>query len=398
MKKKSGLPMISLLFLAFFIGVFQSLLVYTGYLEKFTNSIKVVPFYLYPIILILSFYITLIIHELAHLVAFKIQGVKIRALYLTMFVFYKKQNHIRFTIRPKLWVLFGGLVVPDIEQVHDEESFFKLRKKFSIALIAAPIATIIFGLLIIIIFIMMILFSYNFDLIGVTFIFTLFSLLWSFLYYMTFNLHTESLYGDFVAYRNIKSDDLFALSQMIQYTMFSSSDDVKTNDFLFDKIKQTLNQTTLNYHLFCQMLIISYIHGILYEEKTIDETLHSNLIKYAKTIPIRDEHALMVAYELVLYFYKTVNLEEAYTLLDRISKIKSKKIDVKISQYLQKKTEHQLNLYNHLAFLSNDENIYIGQMWIFEPIINPYEIARETHQVLPYVEFSCKIDPYQNEK
>jgi hypothetical protein len=392
MGHKSSYRIVCLLFFAFFLGVMHSFLVYTGYLEKFILGARMIPFYYYPLFLIGTFYITLSVHELGHLFSFKIQGVKIRALYLTMFVFYKKHSKWHFTIRPKLWVLFGGLVVPDIQSIHDETAFINLRRKFSVALMSAPISTILFALVTLILFILSVFELNSLVFIGFMFIFALFTILWSLLYYMTFNLHTQSLYGDFVAYRLIKEDDLFALSQITQYTMFSSAIDQKTSEFLFDKINMTLNATQLNYSLFCQMLIINYIHGILYENRMIDKNLHTKLIKYAKTIPIRDEHSLSTAYELCAYLYKLHLVEDAYVLFDRIEKSKSKKIDQKISFYLLKKIEHQLGMFNHLEYLSKKEHIHIGQMWIFEPLIDPYEIEKETHIVLPYIEYSCKVD------
>jgi hypothetical protein len=389
---------ICLLFFAFFLGVVHSFLVYTGFLEKFILGSKMIPFYYYPLFLIGTFYITLTIHELGHLISFKIQGVHIRALYLTMFVFYKKQQKWRFLIRPKLWVLFGGLVVPDIGLIHDDESYIKLRKQFSIALICAPFATIFFAIVTFVFLLLSVFVFQSSILIGFMFVFTVFTLIWSLLYYMTFNLHTQSLYGDFVAYRLIKEDDLFALSQMTQYTMFSSLDDPKTSDFLFEKMISTLNKTPLNYSLFCQMLIINYIHGIIYDNRKINEALHTKLLKYAKTIPIRDEHALSIAYELCSYFYKNLHVEDAYLLFEKIGKTKTKKIDSKIDQYLLKKAEHQLGMIDHSNYLLNHKNIYIGQMWIFEPLIDPYAIEKETHIILPYVEFSCKVDLNQIEE
>src|SRR5690554_1605505 len=155
---------------------------------------------------LLVFYITLIFHELGHFIAFKVQKIKLRALYITIFVFYKTKEGWRFTIKPKLWVLFGGLVVPDLELIEDDKTYHEIAKKFAISLITAPIVTISLLGFTIIMFILTVIFSTNSLWIGTISIMTFYVILLSALYIYTFKLSNQNFYGDFVAYKKMKDD------------------------------------------------------------------------------------------------------------------------------------------------------------------------------------------------
>jgi len=378
--------------IAFIIGYFHSQLIYLGIMEKWGFAVREVPFYAYFLLLILSFYITLIMHEMAHFLAFLFLGIRLRALYLTMFVFVKINHRWTFKIKPKLWVLFGGLVVPDLPKIHNLKEYENIRKIFRKSLIAAPMATISFAIFIVFLASFNILFGANTVWIGYLFIYSIFNTIWSIVYYLTFGLHTETLYGDFVAYKNMKKDDGFALSQIVQYQMFSSIEDLKTDRYLLSMLEEKIKETQLNFSLFHQMLTIQYLEGLLILERKASHEIIDKIHHYSKRMPIRDEHSLILAHQIVLFFYQHREIEKAYEMLANIDKkTKHSKMLEKMRMYYHNKTEHVTHINDHQTFLEDDENIYIGQMWIFDAIIDPYMNERQSHKKLPYHPWVCPV-------
>lgn len=241
------------LLFAFFVGVIYSLLVYQGIWSKWGSGLKTVPFYMYIVWLLLTFYTSLTIHELGHLISFVVQGVKIRALYLTIFIFYKTEKGWRFRVNWKLWVLLGGLVVPDLGVIDRDEAFQKMKKKFSIALITAPIVTIVLWALVFTIFILTLILSSNLAFIGAMTVITLYLTLLTLLYVHTFRLSNPLFYGDFVAYKKMKEDPVFQTAQIAQYTIFSLEPSKETDQYFFYQAEALIKKTSMHRN----MLIIT---------------------------------------------------------------------------------------------------------------------------------------------
>ena len=144
--------------IVFLIGCIYTILIYNGIWFKLTSGLKSLSLIGYLLWFIFAFYFTLTLHELGHFLAFYFQKVKLRAIYLTIFVFYKNEKGWHFTIKPKLWILFGGLVVPDLGEIRNEEEYKSLSSKFSKSLIAAPIVTISLLVITLITFVLLMLF------------------------------------------------------------------------------------------------------------------------------------------------------------------------------------------------------------------------------------------------
>lgn len=390
-----------ILLIAFVIGYVYIALVYNGIWFKFTEGLSELKFIHYPFMLILTFYVTLTVHELAHFLAFRFQGISLRALYLTVFVFFKDKSGWHFTIKPKLWVLGGGLVVPDLPNIHNDDIYESIKTKFAKTLIAAPITTIVFLAMVILTFGLSLIYSTSSIWIGFYAIFTLFTILLSSLYIYTFKLSTQAFYGDFVAYRKMKTDDTFALAQIMQYAMFAIDSHDSRDRYFFDKSKEMLKGLNLSSNVFHVMLLTHYIDHVIRLHQDIDLVLHEKIKEYAKRPSLKDEHSVMLAYELCAYFYMLKDVERAYTLFHDIQKRVSLKLDLKMRDYLKKRTMHIIHIEDQEAFLLNQENIYIGNSWIFEAISDPFELLEEQHQKLPFVEYKTDvvlIEPEINEQ
>ncbi len=385
-------PLLYFLIASFFIGVFFTLLVYVGVWKQLVLGLSTVRWWMWPIYLVLTFYVTLTLHELGHFIAFAVQKVKLRAIYLTMFVFYKTQRGWKFRIMPKLWVLFGGLVVPDLDLIDNDEAYESIANKFAKSLIAAPIVTICFMILTNILFISSLIWSNQYGWIGFISVFNMFTTMLSVLYIYTFKLHTQSIYGDFVAYKKIKEDPLFRYIQLSQYVGFRLDQDHTFSVFLWEKSKTLLNERKMKTDIFHATLLMNYIEGVIYESQPIDEKIDLMIQKLPVTNYLRSEHGLMMAYDIVIYLYFNHHVEKAYHLLDKIEKRQSNKINEKQRIYLNKKAKHVTHIAYNDAFLSNKDNFPTEQSWIFEPILDYYKNMEILHKKLPFHIYECLVD------
>lgn len=385
-------PLLSFLITSFFIGVFFTLLVYVGIWKQLVLGLSTVHWWMWPIYLVIAFYVTLTLHELGHFIAFAVQKVKLRAIYLTMFVFYKTHKGWRFKIMPKLWVLFGGLVVPDLDLIEDEETYKSISNKFAISLIAAPIVTISFMIITNILFISSLIWSNQYGWIGFISVFNMFTTMLSILYIYTFKLHTQSIFGDFVAYKKIKEDPLFRYIQLSQYVGFRLDQDHTFSEFLWNKSKTLLLENKMKTDIFHSTLLMNYIEGVIYESQPMDEKIDLMIQKLPITNYLRSEHGLMMAYDIVIYLYFNHHVEKAYQLLDKIEKRQNNKINEKQRVYLNKKVKHVTHIAYNDAFLSNKENFPTEQSWIFEPILDYYKHMEVLHKKLPFHIYECPVD------
>ena len=375
----------------FFIGFLFTYLVYIGLWTRLMDGFRSIPIWLYILWLPVVFYVTLTMHELGHLIAFRIQGVKIRALYLTIFVFYKNDKGWHFTIKPKLWVLFGGMVIPDLPQIKSDEDMDHITHVFARSLIAAPYVTISVMILSVMSFLLVWIFGSGSFCFGLLTIFMMYTVLLSSLYIYTFKLNTKHLYGDFVAYKKIKEDPLFRFAEIYQYQSFSL--DVDDNvTYLYEHAKRLIeSQDKLKHHLFMIMTLMAYLEGVMHHELSPSTIIDEKL----STLPVRSlastEEGLTLLYMLAEYHYHQQRVDIAYAFVEKAQKHAGKKLPELLKNYLYKRTEHVLHIAYHDAFLSLDENLYIGQAWLFEAIEDPYDILRKTHEQLPFQVYVCDI-------
>ncbi len=376
---------------AFLLGYLFSFVMYQGYWYLVFDGLKMIPWYAWILGFILIFFFTLLIHELGHLIAFLVQGVKIRALYLFIFVFYRSLKGWRFKIQPKLWYLIGGFVVPDLPIIDDESTYQKLVIKFSKALITAPIVTIVFMILMDLMFLISTYLKASSSFLGWLFMGALFTTLISLVYMKTFSLSNKSFYGDFVAYRKIKQDLVFQVIQIVQYQQFSLADNMTTHPFLYQKLCQIIEQTELNTSLFHQILLMQYVEYTIYEHMPYAESITEKLDKYPKNHLYRTLEGLSLLYDYAAYQYSLGHVGKAYQTIDMIAKKANQKIDQKQRNYLDLKFRHILHLSYHEEEL-DQEHIALGKEELFEAILDLHKLQKESHQPLPFQEWWCEVN------
>ncbi|MFA6801368.1 MAG: site-2 protease family protein [Acholeplasmataceae bacterium] len=380
-----------LFLITFMAGFFYTALEYLNLWNPISDGFKMLPWWSYILIFIVTFYVTLTVHEMTHFISFKLKGIKLRAIYLTVFVFYKTQTGWKFMINPKLWVLFGGLVVPDLDFIDSDEKYDKTVDAFAVSLLSAPLATIIFALTALIGFVITLLFATNPLFLTIFFIFTILTTLISLVYIKSFSLSTQNIFGDFVAYKKVKIDPIFQLAQFIQYQKFSLNND-RFNPYLFDKVVNQLGkkQKVSNQLLFLNLLI-NYFEGVNYYNQAVDQDVDL-LIKTMSARNLRkDEMGLMVAYELAIYKYHTGDVDKSYEIYKQIQKIKYHQIDEKLMTYQLKRFEHITHLAYHDDFLNDKAHMYVDHLWLFDRIINPFSEIEVMHKKQKMQLYACKV-------
>ncbi|HAX03520.1 MAG: hypothetical protein A2Y45_10290 [Tenericutes bacterium GWC2_34_14] len=386
-----------ILILPFLIGFLYSFLVTWGYWKTFRDGLSEVSLFFYPLSFFITFFITLTIHELGHLITFVIQGVKIRALYLHMLIFIKTDKGWTIKFKPKLWALMGGFVIPDLGEMKDDESYQKNLVAFRKSLIVAPYVTIAFLILTVLIFLLSIILGWPSLIIGLYSPFTLFTIILSFFYIKSFKLSNSWFYGDFVAYKKMQEDEIFQLVQLSQYRMFSLTESKQTDDYLFQLVVKVILEKELKSTMFHQLLILNYIEAVCYNAHEDHLGVREKLLHYPFSPHYHSEQGVMLLYDLAVYYYHLGFVEKSYHLLEQIKKRASSKIDEKSLLYLRKKHEHILHISYDEPFLNQKEHIRVRNSSLYEDLVDFEKMMKEMHDPLPFQIWETKVDLIKEE-
>lgn len=386
-----------LITIAAVLGFSFAFLKHNGYWFKLTSGLKLIKWYLYPLLIILYFFMGILIHELGHFFSFVFNKVKIRALYVLIFVLMRNENNKwTFKIYPKHIKLLGGIVVPNLGDIKNEEDLKRVRTAFSKALIAGPRTSIGYLIVLIITFIL-IWFLTNLNLLSaLLFINVIITILMTILIVLSSKINTNEIYGDYVAYDKFVNDDRFALLQIIQYRSFSTIEDKKTNIFLYKYLTDFYNEKNFSYNFF-DLVLSSNLLNFYLETKGYRNTAVNNLVNYYNINRLASsKHGLELAYLISAYYYKNKNAAKAYEVFNLIQINKNKYIDIEKQEFLFKEYEHMLNLNNNKKYFEENKSKIIEELFILAPIVNIEEMLEDMNKTLEFVEYKtelyCKVN------
>lgn len=360
---------------------------YLGFSEKISLGLKQIPFWSYPLLFIFSFYLTLSLHEFGHFFGFMFHGTKNRAIHITAFVLYKKNKHWRLGFNYRLFKLLGGFVVPDLNIIDSEETYQKEIQTFAKSLIIGPLSTIISMLMIIVIFLLVLIYSEKVFWIGSLFIVTIFSALLSYVYILSSKLHTDNIYGDFVAHKKMQEDELFQYVQISQYIGFSLKNHEKSENFLFNKCQELLIKHPLRNNMFYYTLLKEYLYGLIKNENSnINPKINEKLSLIRMSQLKRSVFGVDLLYMMSMFDYLTGDAYEAYQKYRQAVEVTIKG-EEKMLDYLRKYAEHKMNYSNHeevLRSLKNVDNL----AWVFSYVDDKKELDLKK---LPYQYMQTEI-------
>lgn len=380
MKNIKRIKIVTYLLFSFMVGFLVAFFIYNQTFPKLADSFKIIPWWGYLGLIFLTFLLTLSIHELTHALVFRIKGVRIKAIYLFIFKFIKKNKLFIPSIDFRLAILGGGLVVPDLDPITNQEEYDKISKIFSKSLIAAPIATIVFMVMMIIADFFLILFVNNLYLLGIFTVVTIITIIFSLLYIAASKASTDQIAGDFVAYKRILNDELFRLNAISSYLIFNDKSAIASKEFMNNKRLNYLLRNNQSYNAFNQVLLIDYLSEVIFEDEDVNNliekrVLYLNMERLAKT-----SNGLELGYLIIFRKYQLGLIQDAYqdkNVLENASK--ETKIPTKELIYKEKKANHLLNIKDESEFLNNYKNIYQGLNFIYKGLIDFKEIELKTN-------------------
>ena len=218
------------------------------------------------IVVFVAIFLSLTIHELTHAFVFSINKIKIKAVYLFMFMFIRKGKIFKIKVNPKLLILGGGLVIPLLPPITNDEEFKDVGNKFAKSLIAAPIASIVFGFLTFVVFLLLLFLSNNLILISIMMTATIVILILTILVILASSGANEHAAGDFVAYKKVKEEPDYLLQVVSSYMMFNPEAYELSKDYLLDKKVNYLLSRPLQYNLETYAYLIDYLENVVYED------------------------------------------------------------------------------------------------------------------------------------
>jgi hypothetical protein len=279
------------------------------------------------VIMILTFYISITLHELGHFFAFILNGIQIRMLSISIFSFIFDGEKWRLRLNRNN-VGVGGIAVPNLTIIHNEGEFKKTQKSYANAIITAPMVTL--TLAIIGALLLLIGFSKRGIINPYLLIFAGTLLLFNIFLFFTCFVKSEVAYGDFSAYSLYKNDDFFAALMMYQYAIFSIDfENTRLNNRYLKEIllkgfeKREKDKKTDLFTVSCATTFIDeYLIGMIDElPKSIIDYINyyyenkDHIIKKQKT----EQHRLLLLH-IAYYFEKEGEHEKAVDIYDNFIK------------------------------------------------------------------------------
>lgn len=366
------------------LGIITVPLFHSGYLSTLVGGFFSIPFYYHVIWFLFAYFISVLLHELTHLIAFRVKGIKVKALLVLFFVVFLDDHKWRIKLNFKLLKLGGGMVIPQITSIKEDKTYYKIADGISTSLIAAPIFTLVFGT---VITLLNLLFFY--DMPHFT-IFSFFILIFTILFTLASNVSTDLMYGDFKAFDKFKKDPLFKLSIITQYVdelsiyhlELLNAHIVKYPVSDFPNELLPILSTLFEYHIF------EHIPNEPLLERARYVRMHAHLLRRF----MRKEVYIPLA-QYIIYFLDKNNLrEDAISLFENFKRnLDQLKLPALNKIYLLKQTSHVLGLSDEIVYLSRHEHVVPSRFsFIFESFPDFYN-DEKTHN-LGYQRFEKSID------
>ena len=322
------------------------------------------PFYIVILIIVLTFILSVALHEFGHAISFIINGIKIRGIIFVNFLLIKEEEKWKFKIiRNKS---LGGITIPEIQNIKDEEEFLLVQKHFAKALIAGPITSLVswvaltaIGLIIIKITTNIYLRSGIIIFLISLFIITLFVIISSF-------FKNDMVVGDFPAYEMAKKDKYFVAIQLYNYGYFSSNpenarkENLFLREFIIKKLKEKYEKRDMYWYTLSMVdtILVEYLSGFLNELPTVVED-YINLILNRPDILSnlrRTQEKEIMYFHIIMYLYKDENTREK--AFEFYKKIKATiEPNTPKREYLFKQIEQMLGVSHNREFLKDNKNI-----------------------------------------
>ncbi len=341
----------------FIIGFLTMPLFHGGYFNDLWASFTHIKWYFQILIFIAMFFVTLALHELTHFISFILSGYKNEMIIILFLVFYKKDNKWRFKVDFKLLLLGGGVVFVDLAEIKDEPDFKRANKAMRTSLLAAPLFTLISGVLYLLI---TLLFFYKNHVLVPT---SIYVFIFSMLYTYVSNKETDMIFGDFKAYKRLKNDVNF---QNVIISQYANS----LYDEKFIEMKEYIkDQNPIKSDLISKSYFIILLDRALFTLDEIDYFClekvlyyYNNKMSFSRLVYNTENIDLAQA---IIFYLDSLNYkDEAMSLFNILkSSITNSNLNDKAKTYFIKQTKHILKISDETKFLSDIKNIDKGNLF-----------------------------------
>lgn len=328
-----------------------------GYFNELWSSFTHIKWYFQILLVIGMFFTTLALHELTHFISFILSGYKNEMIIILFLVFYKIDNKWKFKVDFKLLLLGGGIVFVDLGDVDNEEDFKKAVKATRTSLLAAPLFTLISGILYLVITLLF--FHKN----GFMVPTSIYVFLFSMLYTYASAKETESIFGDFKAYKKLEDDVHFQNIIVSQYANnFYDEKFLEMKDYLSEQYPIKLELISKNYFLILLDRALFSLDEIDYF--CLDKVLYYYNNKGSYSRLVYDTENIDLAQAIIFYLDALGYKKEAVSLYYIFeSSINNSNLNERAKTYFTKQTKHLLKLSDESFFLSDESNIEKGHLF-----------------------------------
>lgn len=324
------------------------------------------PLYTTIIIVIFTHLLAVTVHEIGHAYIFSKNGIKMRAVIITFFLFIKMDGNWKMKFRPNNITALGGIAIPDVASVKSKTELERMQKAYSKALIAGPIASIILLGVVLLISVTITLSTTNDVLSSAFFTLAISITVITSLFIGSSFIKNEVVIGDFPAYKLAKNDLFFVSMLLYQYAIFSTEHERirNENDYVRHLLVKDLEikLTEQNTHIYTlgliDQFIIEYLSGRLIDIPQVIfdyvDLLTNNKTEISKLK--RTETGLSIYFHLLLFMHTNeiskVNARGLY--LELKEEIKPKTM---MRKYLIKQADHIFGIEKNSNYLQNINNI-----------------------------------------
>jgi hypothetical protein len=174
------------------------------------------------VIFILAQLITVYLHEMVHAIAYKLQGIHIRMLYLFPLCIVKEEGKLKICKAFNLQIGLGGLVIPKLPVIQNDSEYDRLRKKMSVSVFCAPFFSAVVGM------ISFLLACCTTEYISSEnrsyyFLFFIAMFLWSIYINVMSILSVGNVVGDYAGAKKLKTDEVYSLLQIYNYFLLQDN-------------------------------------------------------------------------------------------------------------------------------------------------------------------------------
>jgi len=327
------------------------------------------PFYIVILIIVATYFLAVMLHEFGHGISFIRNGIEMRAIIFMNFILIKEDGRWKFKLTRNNTM--GGIAVPEIEPIKDEEDFLLKQRGFAKALIAGPLASLISFIGLSIIGLLIIKVTSNIYIRSNIIIFLSSLGLITIALLGTSFLKNDMVVGDFPAYKIAKGDKYFVAMQLYNYGYFSSNpergrkENIYLRQFILEELRERYKKQDKHWYTISMVdtILVEYLAGFLEELPEVIKDYIDLILKRSDLLSdIGTNQAKEILYfHLIRFLHRNEETRaKSFELYEEIKD--TTKANTPKRKYLFKQIEQVLGIADNRDYLMDEKNIVITDM------------------------------------